>query len=590
MNIKKGFLYLLACTLLGAGGCSDDDENTTFKELKVFSMTPNEGVAGDEVTITGQGFSIIPSENIVTLNGEQLTAVATSVTILKMTVPPNLAGTFPLMITVNGQAVEGPSFTYTEGSYDVKLEINALEKTTGYAGDEIIITGKGFSATAEENEVFFGEKAATITASSTTSLTVTVPQLEPGDYVLTVKAGVQKNKSLTFKCLAIPTLKVDGISPSSGHEGTEIVITGENFSTVANENIITINGQTAEVKSASAMELTVIAPANEPGSYKVVVKVGNRTVEGPEFEYTKPELVYTVSSDVHIGEKLGGIHGLAFLPDGRLAVGQRGSAHVIHAFDLQKKEKKTLVEAHNNGHPWNLGVNPDDKMLYIAYKGSAEIGRINPNQSNNQQVEVVVSGLSNAMDVKFDSKGNMYVLCRDERKVYKYPKGNFNNASKQTFVHLPNTPEGIYSMDFDANDNLIVGAQKDGFYVVTPDGNATKFAGNGEGSIDGTAGQPLTAKLIQPVTIVVDKTRGDIYFTDSYNHKVRRIRPGAKGYEDATISTIAGTGAKGTQDGDGSVAQLNMPHGLTMSSDRNTLYFTDLDNYILRKITITVKD
>lgn len=590
MNIKKSFLYLLACTLLGAGGCSDDDENTTFKELKVFSMTPNEGVAGDEVTITGQGFSIIPSENIVTLNGEKLTAVETSVTILKMTVPPNLTGSFPLMITVNGQTAEGPSFTYTEGSYDVKLEVNALEKTSGYAGDEIIITGKGFSATAEENEVFFGEKAATITASSTTSLTVTVPQLEPGDYVLTVKAGVQKNQSLTFSCLATPTLKVDGISPSSGHEGTEIVITGENFNTLAEENIVTINGKVAEVKSASAMELTVIAPANEPGSYKVVVKVGNRTVEGPEFEYTKPELVYTVSSDVHIGEKLGGIHGLAFLPDGRLAVGQRGTAHIIHAFDLQKKEKTTLVEAHNNGHPWNLEVNPDDKMLYIAYKGSAEIGRINPNQGNNQQVEVIVSGLSNAMDVKFDSKGNMYVLCRDERKVYKYPKGNFNNASKQTFVHLSNSLGGLYSMDFDANDNLIIGAEKDGFYVVNPNGNATKFAGNGDGNTDGIAGQPLTAQLIQPVAIVVDKTRGDIYFTDSYNHKVRRIRPGAKGYEDATVSTIAGTGVGGKQDGDGSVAQLNMPHGLAMSPDGNTLYFTDLDNFILRKITITVKD
>ena len=193
------------------------------------------------------------------------------------------------------------------------------------------------------------------------------------------------------------------------------------------------------------------------------------------------------------------------------------------------------------------------------------------------------------MDVKFDSKGNMYVLCRDERKVYKYPKSNFNNASKQTFVHLPDTKGGLYSMDFDANDNLIIGAEKDGFYVVNPNGNATKFAGNGDGNTDGIAGQLLTAQLIQPVAIVVDKTRGDIYFTDSYNHKVRRIRPGAKGNEDATVSTIAGT-VGGKQDGDGSVAQLNMPHGLAMSPDGNTLYFTDLDNFILRKITITVKD
>ena len=47
MNIKKSFLSLLACTLLGAGGCSDDDESTTFKELKVFSMNQNAGVAGE---------------------------------------------------------------------------------------------------------------------------------------------------------------------------------------------------------------------------------------------------------------------------------------------------------------------------------------------------------------------------------------------------------------------------------------------------------------------------------------------------------------------------------------------------------------
>ena len=128
--MKKNFFYILAYTLLlGIGGCSDDDEPIVPKELKIFSMTPTEGVAGDEVTITGQGFSIVPSENIVTFNGERLTAIETSVTILKMSVPHNQKGTFPLMITVNGQTAEGPSFTYTEASYDVKLEVNELEKT-----------------------------------------------------------------------------------------------------------------------------------------------------------------------------------------------------------------------------------------------------------------------------------------------------------------------------------------------------------------------------------------------------------------------------------------------------------------------------
>lgn len=588
--MKKSFIYLLACMLFGIWGCSDDDESTVIKELKIFSMTPAEGVAGDEVTITGQGFSIIPSENVVTLNGERLTAVETSVTILKMTVPYNQKGTFPLMITVNGQTVEGPSFTYTEGSYDLKLEVNELEQTSGYAGDEIVITGKGFSATAEENEVYFGVKVAKITASSSTSLTVIVPDLEAGDYVLTVKAGVQENKSQTFTCLAIPLLKIDGISPSSGHEGTEIVITGENFSTVAEENQVTINGKPAELKSASEMELRVIAPANELGSYKVKVTVKNQTVEGPEFEYVMPELVYTVSSDIHVGEKLGGLTGMAILPDGRLAVAQRGNSHVILAFDLQKKEKSVLCNTYADAHPWNIALNPDDKKLYIAYKAKGEVGRVGPAKGDNQNVEIIASGLPNAMDVKFDANGNMYVLCRDEKKVYKYPKGSFNNVSKQTFASFPNASEGIYSMDFDADGNLIVAAQRDGFYYVTPDGKVTKFAGNGNGSSDGEAGKPLTAQLIQPAGLVVDKTRGDIYFTDGYNQKIRRIRPGKVGYTDATVSTIAGTGASGNTDGDGLTAQLKMPHGITISADGNTIYFSDLDNFIIRKITITERD
>ena len=104
------------------------------------------------------------------------------------------------MITVNGQTAEGPSFTYTEASYDVKLEVNELEKTSGYAGDEIVITGKGFITTAEENEVYFGEKAATITACTTTSLTVTVPKLEPGNYELTFRWLHSTDFSFTFVC------------------------------------------------------------------------------------------------------------------------------------------------------------------------------------------------------------------------------------------------------------------------------------------------------------------------------------------------------------------------------------------------------
>lgn len=205
-------------------GCQKETGNQEPKELKVISMTPTEGVTGDEVTITGEGFSIVPSENVVTLNGARLTAVETSVSVLKMTVPANKAGAYPLVVTVGDKTVEGPKFTYKEGAYEEKLEVEPLEKTSGYSGDEIVIKGKGFSADAKKNSVLFGTKAGAITASSTTQLTVTVPELAPGEYRLTVKAGVQTDASLTFTCLEVPVLKVTNISPTQGHAGTEIVI------------------------------------------------------------------------------------------------------------------------------------------------------------------------------------------------------------------------------------------------------------------------------------------------------------------------------------------------------------------------------
>lgn len=424
-------------------GCQKETENQGPEELKVISMTPTEGVTGDEVTITGEGFSIVPSENVVTLNGARLTAIETSITVLKMTVPANKAGTYPLVVTVGGKTVEGPEFTYKEGAYEEKLVVEPLEKTSGYSGDQIVIKGKGFSAEAKENSVLFGEKAGEITASSTTQLTVTVPELAPGEYRLTVKAGVQTDASLTFTCLEVPVLKVTNISPTQGHAGTEIVIEGENFSAVTSENKVTIGGKKAEVKAASATELTVIAPENKLGTYKVVVTVGKQTVEGFEFEYVKPELVYTVSSDVHSGNKLLFLTGMAMLPDGRLAVACRGT-HEIKVFDLQNKKQSVLVNKYADAHPWNISMNPDDKMLYIAYKAKGEIGRVDPSKGDGQNVEIVVSGHANMMDVKFDAKGNMYVLVRDERKIYKYPKGQFNNASEQVFVNLDGKGEGLF--------------------------------------------------------------------------------------------------------------------------------------------------
>src|SRR5579872_6537300 len=53
--------------------------------------------------------------------------------------------------------------------------ITSFSPASGAIGTIVTITGAGFNATAANNIVFFGATMATVTAASTTSLTVTVP-------------------------------------------------------------------------------------------------------------------------------------------------------------------------------------------------------------------------------------------------------------------------------------------------------------------------------------------------------------------------------------------------------------------------------
>ena len=53
--------------------------------------------------------------------------------------------------------------------------ITSFSPTSGATGTIVTITGTGFNTTAANNIVFFGATMATVTAASTTSLTVTVP-------------------------------------------------------------------------------------------------------------------------------------------------------------------------------------------------------------------------------------------------------------------------------------------------------------------------------------------------------------------------------------------------------------------------------
>lgn len=79
-------------------------------------------------------------------------------------------------------------------------------------------------------------------------------------------------------------LTVTAISPDYGKAGAEITIMGTGFSATVSADIVTIDGKTATVKTATTTQLTVTAPVDASHG-AVTVKVGSTSVAGPTFYY-----------------------------------------------------------------------------------------------------------------------------------------------------------------------------------------------------------------------------------------------------------------------------------------------------------------
>jgi len=132
-------------------------------------------------------------------------------------------------------------------------------------------------------------------------------------------------------------------------------------------------------------------------------------------------------------------------------------------------------------------------------------------------------------------------------------------------------------------------AASDGIYVadgsnhlirkVTWDGQVSTFAGLGiAGSDDGPAN---VARFNSPGGITADNS-GSFFVADTSNHTIRKISLQNSLW---VVSTFAGSpGANGSIDGTGNAARFNLPIGMDMDGAGN-LYVSDYANHTIRKIT-----
>jgi len=104
-------------------------------------------------------------------------------------------------------------------------------------------------------------------------------------------------------------------------------------------------------------------------------------------------------------------------------------------------------------------------------------------------------------------------------------------------------------------------------------------AGTGAQGCAGDGGPATAALLNNPFDLAFDPT-GSLYFSDTYNHRIRRIDA-----RNGVITTIAGTGESGFAGDDGAATQarMNQPYGIVIDRLGN-IYVADRLNGRVRRI------
>ena len=216
----------------GIGQATSKASFTVIVTPSIAAFSPISGKTGTKVTLYGDGFTGVDE---VTFNGVPATAAALVKTVTGVpgvtqslsTIVPAGATTGVITVYNAAQSADtgGDIFTVIQKP---TLDAAPFSPTSGRVGDSVTITGSGFTGVSS---VKFGAKTATITASSDTSLTVTVPVgAVTGKVSVKNVAGVATSGP-TFGVITAPTA-VSSFAPATAAAGATITVTGAHFSGV----------------------------------------------------------------------------------------------------------------------------------------------------------------------------------------------------------------------------------------------------------------------------------------------------------------------------------------------------------------------
>ena len=277
-----------------SGGASTETsaDYFTYGVPIVSDVSPNAGMAGTSVTITGSGFQNatgvsfgVTAATPYTINSD------TQITVVAPTVP---GGTGIVEVTVTNAAGTSVTSSADQFTYGTPNVISVNPKA-GAAGQEVTITGEGF---LEVTGVKFGNTSASFTIDSAAQIRAIAPSGESGtvDIIVTNAVGSSVTSAADLFTYGAPTVtQIDPIAGTTAG-GDTVTITGTGFASDATVEFGTGHSATS-VTYVSDTQLTAISPSGT-GKVDIIVTTHGGTSEtssADEFIYQDAPTVTEVS-------------------------------------------------------------------------------------------------------------------------------------------------------------------------------------------------------------------------------------------------------------------------------------------------------
>ena len=171
--------------------------------------------------------------------------------------------------------------------------VTNMSPVTGPVGTTVVISGNNF-ATSGNTVLFNSNVSGTIISSTSTAVTVTVPNTAiSGPVELTTSGFALQCGTFTVTTGGGGSHSITSLSPSTGPIGTEVTISGTGFNTTASANtVVFAGGASANVKTATVTSLVVDVPTGASSGPLSVTISTNTKFSPTSFTVVTPGSLY----------------------------------------------------------------------------------------------------------------------------------------------------------------------------------------------------------------------------------------------------------------------------------------------------------